>query len=163
MKLVTQHYYRTGLVSRKPRWTSCSRDKAFDTLLNILQELCGRSRLEYRINEVNSFYGGGKQGVSDAFGSAVVSGLYAQSCRTWCNGINLQTDVNQLGFISYYSPIVHDDAGGCMAQPEYYGMLAFAMVAHGDLLKTSFDAGRHQCCCILFERQSRDILPHRDQ
>jgi hypothetical protein len=52
----------------------------------------------------------------------------------------LQTDVNQLGFISYYSPIVHDDTGGCVARPEYYGILAFAMVAHGDLLKTSLDA-----------------------
>jgi hypothetical protein len=72
MKLVTHHYYRTG--ARKPEATIeflLARDKAFDTRLDVLQELCGRSRLEYRINEVNSFYGGGKQGVSDTLGSVL--------------------------------------------------------------------------------------------
>ncbi len=142
MKLVTHHYYRTG--ARKPEATMeylLTHDKAFDTRLNILQDLCGRYKLEYRINEVNSFYGGGKQGVSDAFGSALWCLDYMLNLAAHgSNGINLQTDVNQLGFISYYSPIVHDSAGRCIARPEYYGMLAFAMVAHGDLLKTSFDA-----------------------
>jgi hypothetical protein len=142
MKLVTHHYYRTG--ARKPEATMdylLAHDKAFDARLNVLQELCGRHQLEYRINEVNSFYGGGKQGVSDAFGSALWCLDYILNLAAHgANGINLQTDVNQLGFISYYSPIVHDDAGGCVARPEYYGMLAFALVAHGDLLKTSFDA-----------------------
>jgi hypothetical protein len=142
MKLVTQHYYRSG--ARKPEANMdylLARDKAFGTRLNVLQELCGRCQLEYRINEVNSFYGGGKQGVSDAFGSALwCLDFMLNLAAHGCNGINLQTDVNQLGFISFYSPIVHDDTGACTARPEYYGMLAFAMVAHGDLLKTSFDA-----------------------
>jgi hypothetical protein len=141
MKLVTHHYYRTG--ARKPEATIeflLARDKAFDTRLDVLQELCGRSRLEYRINEVNSFYGGGKQGVSDTFGSTLWCLDYMLNLAAHgCNGVNLQTDVNQLGFISHYSPIVHNDAGVCTARPEYYGMLAFAMVAQGELLRTNVD------------------------
>ena len=141
MKIVTHHYYRTG--ARKPEATMeflLARDKAFDTRLDVLQELCGRSRLEYRINEVNSFYGGGKQGVSDTLGSALWCLDYMLNLAAHgCNGINLQTDVNQLGFISHYSPIVHNDAGACTARPEYYGMLAFATVAQGELLRTKVD------------------------
>jgi len=56
-----------------------------------------------------------------------------------CGGVNMETDVNQLGFISHYSPIVHDANGVCSARPEYYGMLAFAMAGHGELIKVSIE------------------------
>jgi len=49
----------------------------------------------------------------------------------------METDINQLGFISFYSPIVHDAAGSATARPEYNGMLAFAMAGRGQLLKTN--------------------------
>ena len=76
---------------------------------------------------MNSFYGGGKEGVSDTFGSALWCLDYLFDLASHgCRGANLETDVNQLGFISFYSPIVHDAAGVCSARPEYYGMLAFA-------------------------------------
>jgi hypothetical protein len=143
MKLVTHHYYRGNANSQSATMKHLlNGDKPFDTRLSALEDLSSRNRLNYRINEVNSYYNGGKPGVSDAFGSAL-----------WCldfmldvaahggSGVNMQTDLNRLGFISYYSPIVHDNAGVCTARPEYYGMLAFAMVAHGNLLGTSFDAG----------------------
>jgi hypothetical protein len=39
--------------------------------------------------------------------------------------------VNQLGFISSYSPIGDDEHGNYSAKPEYYGMLAFAQGSHG--------------------------------
>jgi hypothetical protein len=143
MELVTQHYYRGD--ANKPDATMnhlLARDKAFETQLSALRDLCDRNRLEYRINEVNSFYNGGKPGVSDAFGSALwCLDLMLELAAHGCDGVNLQTDLNRLGFISYYSPIVHDAAGVCTARPEYYGMLAFAMVAHGEMLGTSFDAG----------------------
>jgi hypothetical protein len=53
----------------------------------------------------------------------------------------METDINQLGFISHYSPIVHDAAGNCSARPEYYGMLAFAMAGNNDLLKLTLEKG----------------------
>ena len=143
MSLVTHHYYRGDANSSNATMKHLlAHDNAFDTRLIALQDLSNRNRLDYRINETNSFYNGGQPGVSDAFGSALWSldfmlALAAHGCR----GVNMQTDLNRLGYISYYSPIVHDNAGVCTARPEYYGMLAFAMVAHGEMLGTSFDAG----------------------
>jgi hypothetical protein len=57
-----------------------------------------------------------------------------------CNGVNIETDVNQLGFISHYSPIVHDPEFHCSARPEYYGMLAFAMAGRGDMVHLAFSS-----------------------
>ena len=139
VKLITHHYYRSGARNRNATMENLLlRDRAFDTRLEHLQALCADRRLEYRVNEVNSFSGGGKQGVSDTFASAL-----------WCldfmfnvaahggSGVNMETDINQLGFISHYSPIVHDAAGVCAARPEYYALLAFSLAGHGSLFKTN--------------------------
>ena len=139
VKLVTHHYYRSGARNRNATMENLLLpDGAFDARLEHLQRLCSDRRLEYRINEVNSFSGGGKQGVSDTFASAL-----------WCldfmfkvaahggSGVNMETDINQLGFISHYSPIVHDADGVCSARPEYYALLAFSLAGHGSLFKTN--------------------------
>ncbi len=143
MKLVTHHYYRTG--ARNPAATMehlLARDEKFDARLQRLQALSADHHLDYRINEVNSFSGGGKEGISDTFGEALWCLDYMFDLASHAgNGVNMETDINQLGFISFYSPVVHDDAGICRARPEYYGMLAFAMAGHGQLLKTEYDAG----------------------
>ena len=84
MKLVTQHYYRGD--AHKPEATMdhlLAHDKMFDTRLNALQDLCDRNRLDYRINEVNSFYNGGKAGSQRYLWlSAVVPRFYAGPCRS---------------------------------------------------------------------------------
>ena len=51
-----------------------------------------------------------------------------------CSGVNMETGVNQLGFISSYSPIGDDEHGSYSARPEYYGMLAFALAGKGHML-----------------------------
>lgn len=141
MRLATHHYYRGG--AHDPKSTMqrlLSRDDAFDTRLEQLHTLCAAHHIDYRINEVNSFFGGGKEGVSDRFGSALWCLDYMFDLASHgCSGVNMETDINQLGFISFYSPIVHDAAGVCSARPEYYGMLAFAMAGRGNLLKTSIE------------------------
>src|SRR5262249_35074873 len=50
-------------------------------------------------------------------------------------GVNLETDINQMAWVSHYSPIFRDGAGQLIARPEYYSMLAFAMAGKGDLVK----------------------------
>lgn len=141
MALVTHHYYRGG--ARNPGSTIdrlLARDDAFDQRLQKLHDLCAPPHLDYRINEVNSFSGGGKQGVSDTFASALWCLDYLFDLASHgCQGVNLETDINQLGFISFSSPIVHDPSSTCSARPEYYAMLAFAMAGHGELLKTIID------------------------
>jgi hypothetical protein len=57
-----------------------------------------------------------------------------------CSGVNMETGVNQLGFISSYSPIGDDEQGHHSAAPEYYGMLAFSLAGRGDLLPVEIDA-----------------------
>jgi hypothetical protein len=51
-----------------------------------------------------------------------------------CAGVNMETGVNHLGKISYYTPISDDLNGHYGAAPEYYGLLAFAQMPKGDLL-----------------------------
>jgi len=137
LKLLTQHYYRGG--AKDPKTTLerlLQHDDGWDKRLEKLRQICQDHGIAFRINEVNSFSGGGKPGVSDTFGSALWCLDYMFRLVSYgCDGVNMETDLNQLGFISHYSPIVHDTTGRCSVRPEYYGMLAFAMAGHGELLK----------------------------
>jgi hypothetical protein len=141
MKLLTEHYYRGG--AKDPKSTLdklLQRDDRWEKRLENLRQLCRDHGIAFRINEVNSFYGGGKPGVSDTFGAALWCLDYMFLLASYgCDGVNMETDINQLGFVSHYSPIVHDAAGHCSARPEYYGMLAFATAGKGDLLKIILD------------------------
>ncbi|MCX5772613.1 MAG: glycosyl hydrolase family 79 C-terminal domain-containing protein [Candidatus Hydrogenedentes bacterium] len=103
-----------------------------DKLPDILKD----KHVPYRVNEMNSFYGGGKAGVSDTFASALWCLDYMfQLASLGCGGVNMQTDINQLGFVSHYSPIYKDKDGRVSARPEYYGMLAFALAGKDELVK----------------------------
>jgi hypothetical protein len=139
LKLLTHHYYREGAKDPTASLAKLlSPDAEWTRRLGQLQQLCGDHAVPFRINEVNSFWGGGKKGVSDTFGSALWCLDYMFQLSTYgCNGVNMETDINQLGWISHYSPIVHDPSGSCRARPEYYGMLAFALSGKGELLKVS--------------------------
>ncbi len=52
-----------------------------------------------------------------------------------CEGVNLETNVNQMAWVSHYSPIFRDTAGQLSVRPEYYGILAFALAGRGNLVK----------------------------
>ena len=143
IRLLTHHYYRCG--ARSPEATLenlLNPDTAWQEKLQQLAVISRESKVPFRINEINSFYGGGKAGVSDSFGSALwcLDNMFVlASCG--CDGVNMETDINQLGWISHYSPVVHDAAMACHARPEYYGMLAFALAGKGNLLKATLDKG----------------------
>jgi hypothetical protein len=141
MKLLTIHYYRGGAGSTNATLKRLlERDTNWDKKLANLRRVSQDHSLAYRINEVNSFSGGGKPGVSDTFGSALWCLDYLFTLASYeCEGVNMETDINQLGFISHYSPIVHDEAGRCSARPEYYGMLAFSLAGKGELLKLAIE------------------------
>jgi len=156
MKLATHHYYRGGASSpRATLQTLLARDEGFDRRLDALHALCVHHHLDYRINEVNSFSGGGKPGVSDTFGSALWCLDYMFDLASHgCSGVNMETDINQHAFISHYSPIVHDADGRCTARPEYYAMLSFAMAGHGHLIKTAMS--KSDINCTAYSTQSND-------
>jgi hypothetical protein len=141
MKLLTVHYYRGG--ARDPKSTLerlLQHDEGWENRLGKLRQICRDNGIAFRINEVNSFSGGGKPGVSDTLGSALWCLDYMFLLASYgCDGVNMETDINQLGFVSHYSPIVHDADGHCAARPEYYGMLAFAMAGNGCLVKLTLE------------------------
>ncbi len=139
--LLTHHYYREG---QNPGSTIEKLLGVDPKLQPQLQQLRAASRscgVPYRICEVNSFSGGGRPGVSDTLAAAlwVLDYMFTLACNG-CSGVNMETGVNQLGFISSYSPIGDDEQGHHSATPEYYGMLAFSLAGRGDLLPVESDA-----------------------
>jgi hypothetical protein len=138
MQLLTHHYY-VGDQSQKS--TSIEKmlkhDDRWEKRLASLQQICQTDGIAYRINEVNSFSGGGREGVSDTFAEALwCLDFMFEVASHGCNGVNIQTDINHLAWVSHYSPIIHD-ATGIRVRPEYYGMLAFAVAGNGKMLKTT--------------------------
>lgn len=134
LKLLTHHHYSQG-PPRNPSTTIenlLAPRPAFEKMLARLRAASAAARVPYRFCEVNSCFGGGKAGVSDTFASALwVLDLMHTLAAYDCAGINIETGVNQLGFVSHYSPIYPAAEGGFIARPIYYGMLAFAQSARG--------------------------------
>lgn len=92
-----------------------------------LEEISRRSGIPWRMCETNSFFGGGHAGLSDTFAGALWTLNYMLLlAQSGCAGVNLETGVNQLGFLSWYSPIRNDPNGIVTVGAPYYGMLAFA-------------------------------------
>src|ERR1700722_3215732 len=56
-------------------------------------------------------------------------------------GVNMETGVNHLGFLSYYTPIGVDSARKFIATPLYYGMLAFGMASRGERVELTLETG----------------------
>jgi hypothetical protein len=91
---------------------------------------------------MNSFSGGGKPGVSDTLGSAlwILDFMHNLSSEGGA-GVNVETGVNQLGFISSYSPIGDNEHGSYVAKPIFYGMLAFSPVCGSQRIPVTYSAG----------------------
>jgi hypothetical protein len=141
-KLLTQHYYREGQSASSTAEKLLHPDPKLAPMLEKLRRASESSQVPYRICETNSFSGGGKPGVSDTFASALwVLDFMFTLAAAGCAGVNMETGLNQLGFISSYSPIGEDEHGNCWAAPEYYGMLAFAQAGIGRIIGCEIDAG----------------------
>lgn len=142
LKLLTHHYYREG---QNPRSTSArllETDPHLAAMLAQMQAASTASGLPFRLCEVNSFSGGGKPGVSDTFTQALwVFDFMLRSAQAGAAGVNIETGVNQLGFISSYSPIADDEHDLYSAAPGFYGMLAFAQFASPASAQTALQAG----------------------
>ena len=144
LKLLTHHYYSEG----PPQSSTSTIERLLQTddkLVRILDQCESASRqasIPYRICETNSCFGGGKPGVSDTLASALwgLDFLFTMAAAN-SGGANIETGVNQLGFISSYSPIGDDEQGHYTAKPIYYAMLAFAQASHGTKFAVDYDAG----------------------
>src|SRR6185312_6890938 len=141
LKLLTHHYYRQCANASATLDKLLHPDPKLAPKLKELRAASAASPVPYRICETNSFCGGGKPGVSDTFGAALwVLDFMFDLASAGCAGVNIETGVNQLGFVSSYSPIGADEHGTYSAKPEYYGMLAFAQASRGQLVAVDCDA-----------------------
>jgi Glycosyl hydrolase family 79 C-terminal beta domain len=142
LRLLTHHYYREGQSPRSTADKLLKPDPKLSTMLERMQAASKSSGVPYRICETNSFSGGGRPGVSDTFAAALWALDYL-CVLAWhgAAGVNMETGVNQLGFVSSYSPIADDQHGHYTAAPEYYGMLAFAEGCHGERVAAHYDTG----------------------
>jgi hypothetical protein len=139
--LLTHHYYREGQNPGSTIEKLLGVDPKLQPELDQLQSASESCGLPYRICEVNSFSGGGRPGVSDTMAGALWALDYMFTLAAHgCSGVNMETGVNQRGFISSYSPIGDDEQGHYLAKPEYYGMLAFSLAGRGELLTAEVDA-----------------------
>jgi Glycosyl hydrolase family 79, N-terminal domain len=161
LKLLTKHYYRAGAnnpyvdrlidVNQRAEYEARRKNNKFDLLMRedasirgMLQELSAASsvaQIPFRICEANSFYDGGQPGVSDTFASALwVLDFMWTLAYGGAAGVNMQTGVNHLDFVSYYSAIRNDANGAVSIGPEFYGMLAFAQAGQGERIALDYDA-----------------------
>ena len=138
--LLTHHYYREAQNPTSTIEKLLGTDPKLQPQLAQLNAASQRSGVAYRICEVNSFSGGGRPGVSDTMASAlwVLDYMFTLAVNG-CSGVNMETGVNQLDFISSYSPIGDDEHGHYVAKPEYYGMLAFSQAGIGQMLKVDLE------------------------
>jgi hypothetical protein len=141
--LLTAHHYITGQAN--PAATlevMLQEEKKYQPVLAKFQSIAEAAHLPWRMCETASFSGGGKAGVSDTFAAALWALDYLFVLASYdCSGVNMQTGVNHLGWISHYTPISDDLAGHYGAAPEYYGLLAFALGSKGEQIALTVDAG----------------------
>jgi hypothetical protein len=144
IKLLTHHYYAMGPPS-SPASTIENLLKGNDVLTRKLAVCMAAARsinVPFRMCEANSCYGGGKPGVSDRFAAALwgLDFMFVLAAAGAC-GVNFETGVNHLGFLSSYSPLGDDGHGNYPPRPLYYAMLAFAQAGPGKLVNVQYDAG----------------------
>ena len=131
VQLLTTHYYRNGQ-SRGSADQLINPDPRLTELQMRMRTASQRSGIPWRLCETNSFSGGGRPGVSDTLlGALWTLDFLLQLAVNGCSGVNIETGVNQLGFLSYYSPIRDDESGRASAGIPYYGMLAFVFARSG--------------------------------
>jgi hypothetical protein len=142
LRLLTHHYYREGQNPASTADKLLRPDPKLVAMLDRMRAASTSSGVPYRICETNSFSGGGRPGVSDTFAAALWALDYL-CVLAWhgADGVNMETGINQLDFISSYSPIADDQHGHYRAAPEYCGMLAFAEGYRGERIAASYDAG----------------------
>ncbi len=143
ISLLTAHHYITGQANPDVSIPlMLQEEKKYQPALARFQAAAVKAQVPYRICETASFSGGGRLDVSDTFAAALWALDYLfVLASNGCSGVNMETGVNHLGWISHYTPIGDDLAGHYSPAPEYYGLLAFAQVGRGNLMAVSCNSG----------------------
>lgn len=142
LKLLTHHYYAGGPPDNPAMNIEylLKPNAILPGLLGRLEAASRKARVPYRICEANSCFGGGKPGVSDTMAASLWGLDFLFTLAQYsAGGANLETGINHLGWLSWYSPIGLDSEHNYRATPLYYGMLAFALASRGERVKLTLE------------------------
>jgi hypothetical protein len=137
IKLLTHHYYAEGPPDNPTSTIEnlLKPNAILPGLLGRLEAASNSAHVPYRICETNSCFGGGKPGVSDTMAAALWGLDFLFTLAQFsAGGVNMETGVNHLGFLSYYTPMSADGV-----RPLYYGMLAFGLASRGDRIQLTLE------------------------
>lgn len=160
IKLLTHHYYAEGPPDNPTSTieTLLKPNAILPGLLGRLQAASHSSGVPYRICEANSCFGGGKPGVSDTLAASLWGLDFLFTLAQFdAGGVNIETGVNHLGFLSWYTPIGVDADQAYRATPLYYGMLAFRLASRGDRVKLTLDAAGMNLTAYAVRSERGDI------
>ncbi len=158
LKLLTHHYYRGGQSPASSLEMLFQPDPKLAPILSALRATSSGCKVPYRICETNSFSGGGRPGVSGTFGAALWVLDYMFTLASYdAAGVNIETGVNQRGFVSSYSPIGDDEHGTYRAMPEFYGMLAFSQASDGRRVAVEAERGGYNVSSYAV-RKGREVV-----
>jgi hypothetical protein len=135
VKFVSSHYYAEGPPNDPemdiPRLLRP--DPKLEREFAGLQRVTRETGLPFRLAESNSCYGGGKEGVSDTFASALWGADYMfRIAQAGGIGVNFHG-----GGYGWYTPIAGTRAKGFEVRPLYYGMRLFREASTGEMLETN--------------------------
>jgi len=135
VKFVSSHYYAEGPPNDPemdiPRLLRP--DPKLEREFAGLQQVTRETGLPFRLAETNSCYGGGKEGVSDTFASALWGADYMfRIAQAGGIGVNFHG-----GGYGWYTPIAGTRAKGFEVRPLYYGMRLFREASTGEMLETN--------------------------
>jgi hypothetical protein len=119
--MLTSHYYAMGPAGAKDVTLErlLAPDPKLERDLKIIMEVSRAARLPYRMDEGNSCWNGGQDGISNTLASALwVVDVMLEFAQGGCAGMNLHGGGNGL-----YTPIAGNIADGFERRPEFYGML----------------------------------------
>lgn len=165
--LLSRHYYRGGANEPASTVTQLlSGDPGFIAELPQIAAVTKTRNTPFVLTEVNSYWSGGKLGVSNTLASALWGGDFALACaQAGVEGLNfhggvlsiLETSLDKniavalpdngslqqkLDAISgRYTPIAGDVGAGFYARPLYYGMLLAQQFGGAQLLPVTLQAG----------------------
>ncbi|MBV8900862.1 MAG: hypothetical protein JOY92_12220 [Verrucomicrobia bacterium] len=124
LRFLTHHYYAEGPAG--------SANVSLSRLLNSGPDLQNRmhlaeaqaapTRFPLRMTEINSVFGGGQAGISDAFAAVLwaINAIFSIAAAGWL-GINFHSNQTAL-----YSPVLRGADGRFQARPVYYALRFFA-------------------------------------
>ena len=130
--LLTQHYYRAnGQAATSTLDLLLAPDPNLTAMLTTLRQTTTANNIAAsRMAETNSFYNGGANGISDAYGTALwaIDFLFTNA-RYGSSGVNFHGGGNTPG----YTPIADANGAVLEARPDFYGILLFTQAGAGPM------------------------------